>query len=408
MPEDPLELAIYLHKTFTVDRCEERIVYSTVPEGIDFDPIKDALSKTGLEYAGTSPKRRVIAYCLPSGFFLSLQEMLGAVSNRVSTPSRFYLLDIDFLYSKDTADELPMPIKRYLSATSLFDLLSRVADHVIEIGSDKKLIFLCSSKKEITPQYSIHDLIELPNIECFKNDFIETKQHTEQKKTILKSTINDLFSGISSIPFSLVIAKFSDLYKAINENYNLYVSEFSFNKVKAEIERERLDATIKLNKAFSDIQNQLLAIPAAIIVAGGQMVESNGFDSKNLILWLGVFVFSIFMALLIRNQKNTLTAIDHEIKLQWDQLKSKYSAIAPTFSETYSNLNIRYKHQCKLIFVIDFLVSVALASTTYLFLLYTVPDEANKITLYFSVSWLVLIMVYLLMAKIKGGLLKNQ
>lgn len=390
IPVDPLELAIYLHKTFAVDRCEDRIVSSTIPEDVDFGSIKDALSEASLEYSGTSSKRRIIAYCLPNGFYLSLEVMLGVISNRVSTPSNFYLLDIDYFYSKESTDEPPLLIKKYLSATNLFNLLSKSADHVIEIGSEKRLIFLASNKKEITPTYNSHDLVELPNIESFKNDFIDTNQHAEQKKAILKSAITDLFNGVSSIPFSLVISKFSELYKITNENYNLYVSEFSFNKVKAEIERERLDATIKLNKAFSDIQNQLLAIPAAIIVAGGQMVDSKGFDSKNLILWIGVVVFSIFMALLIRNQKNTLVAIEHEINLQWDQLKSKYSAIAPSFKGTYTNLQNRYKHQCKLIFVIDLLVSIALASTTYLFLFYTVPETAYKITLCFTIAWLAL------------------
>ncbi|MEH8253860.1 hypothetical protein [Aeromonas veronii] len=142
--------------------------------------------------------------------------------------------------------------------------------------------------------------------------------------------------------------------------------------MKEQIEKEKLDAMMKLNKVFSDIQNQLLAIPAALILAGGQMVNENSWSTKNTSIWLGVVVMSIFMTMLIRNQRNTLQAVKQEIDQQWLQLAGKYHSVASRFNDSYKQLDSRCYHQEWLIKIISLLVSLSLFITTMLLLHYSV------------------------------------
>src|SRR5690606_22892972 len=109
-----------------------------------------------------------------------------------------------------------------------------------------------------------------------------------------------------------------------------------FQKVKAEVEREKLEFTTRLNKIFSDIQNQLLAIPAAMILVGGQMKQVNAFSLSNILIWLGSLVFSILMLLLIRNQRNTLAAIKNEIDHQWELIGGSHQAVSGLFEKSYT------------------------------------------------------------------------
>ncbi|UBH29235.1 hypothetical protein [Aeromonas enteropelogenes] len=193
-----------------------------------------------------------------------------------------------------------------------------------------------------------------------------------RKKTIIKTVLFEMFSGRENVPLLDLLHQFDDFMKRVHASYQLYVSEFSFEKVKEQIEKEKLDATMKINKIFSDIQNQLLAVPAALILAGGQMIKEDSWSTKNISIWLGVVVMSIFMTMLIRNQRNTLQAVKKEIDQQWLQLEGKYHSVASRFRNSYKQLNTRSCHQEWLIKIISFLVTLSLLVTTLLLLYYSV------------------------------------
>jgi len=293
--------------------------------------------------------------------------VLEAAARRIKPPERFYLADIDRLCRAGDAD-LPAEVRNYLAATKLYDLLWKVADHHGGAGEEKTLVFLNRGKIEITPAYGVADLRGLPNLDDFEEAFIESDIHREQKQTVVKTVLLELFSGKSRFPFSEVLARFEDFVEKVRSSYQLYVAEFSFQKVKAEVEKEKLDAMLKLNKVFSDIQNQLLAVPVALVLVGGQMEDKGAWTSKNVLIWLGALVFSILMDLLIRNQRHTLKAVKDEIEQQQEQIKTKYQSIADRFAVIYEEIDARHVHQKRLLRVVDLLVAAALAVTTVLLL----------------------------------------
>lgn len=165
-----------------------------------------------------------------------------------------------------------------------------------------------------------------------------------------------------------MLNRFDDFIEKIRASYELYVAEFSFQKVKAEVEKEKLEAILKLNKVFSDIQNQLLAVPVALVLVSGQMEDKGAWTSKNVLIWLGALVFSILMNLMIRNQRNTLKAIKQEIDQQKQQIERKYQSIAQRFAEIYIEIDNRYTHQRRLIAVVDSLVAISFGATSFLLL----------------------------------------
>lgn len=373
LPADSLELAILLQRNLQQQRIHERQIRGTLPADLDFNEVETTLDGTGLLVASDEHTRN-IEFSLPGNFFLSLEELIGTSERRISPPTSFYLADSDCSY-RGVASDLPPLVQHYLAATELYELLGRAADYTAGLGSTKKLIFLHKEKIEITPEYTITDLRALPNMDVFKTDFIESETHRDQKQTIVRTVLLEMFAGRRVVPFSELLVQFSDFIEKVIASYQLYVSEFSFQKIKAEVEKEKLDATAKLNKVFSDIQNQLLAVPAALILVGGQMEKTGGWSSKNISIWLGVLVFSILMTLLVRNQRHTLQAVKQEIDQQWLQITGKHQAVASRFESSYRQLDKRYKHQQWLIRVVSLLVASALAVATGMLLWFSVPQQ---------------------------------
>ena len=366
LPTEKLDLTILLWKSLQGRQFGGGQVSGSLVLGIDFVAMRTALDRAELLISSSDTERSLECHVAP-GFFTSLDELLSSPGKRISVPPKFYLADRDVLYTGDAAG-LPLEAQHYLAAAKLYGLLQKEADHQGGVGDAKTLIFLHHEKIEITPHYAVADLHELPELGAFEADFISSDTHREQKRTILKTVLLELFTGRKKLPFAELLGRFDEFVDKVRASYQLYVAEFSFQKVKAEVEKEKLDAMVKLNKVFSDVQGQLLAVPVALVLVGGQMKDEGAWNVKNLLIWFGALVFSILMDLLIRNQRHTLKAVKNEIDQQRDQIKNKYRSIADRFKDIYDEIDGRHNHQNRLIWVVDGLVAASLGITTFLLL----------------------------------------
>jgi hypothetical protein len=97
--------------------------------------------------------------------------------------------------------------------------------------------------------------------------------------------------------------------------YRLFVSNFSYDKVRSELEAAQVEYTAKIHKVFTDIQNQLLTIPVATVVVATQMELATGSDQFwiDTAVLMGSFIFVILVGFLVCNQKHTLDTLEKEI-----------------------------------------------------------------------------------------------
>lgn len=366
-PTNKLDFAVCLHKKLQSQPLEGDRNYraGTLPDDIAFDEVIDWLEEHQMRGLRDDQQTRYIEFSPPPRFYGSIADLLKAPERRVSVPHSFYVVDHDFYYKEGTT-EAPSKIVRYIEIAQLFQALAKVADDQRSLAGEKVLVFLGAKKLEVTSDYGEEDLVDLKGLSSFNDSFINTETHVDQKKTILRTVLFSLFEGRAQASLKDVASKFEDFAHQAEASYQLYVSEFSFQKVKAEVEREKLEFMTRLNKVFSDIQNQLLAIPVALVLVGGQMKPGNGLTFANVLIWLGAVVFATLMWLLIRNQKNTLKAVKTEIDHQWRLIKGEHSQVAAQFEESYYELDTRYKHQQRLLFVVFALVISSMLLATFL------------------------------------------
>lgn len=385
LPSDPLELAVLLYHNLANRQLEGRNVTGTLADDFDFQTVVIALENTELLVSEDASTHK-IEFHLPGkstgAFYLTMDELLGSAERRIKTQKRFYLEEFNCIC--EDGKTVPELVKQYFDTARLFRLLEGIADHISTGDGTTKLFFLLKEKLVITPDYGVNDLKNLINLDSFEQEFITTTTHKEQKNTILRSVLLEIFKGASNVPLSALINEFDDFFQRLRASYDLYVAEFSYEKVKAEVEKDKLEFITKLNKVFSDIQNQLLAVPAALVLVGGQMEMKNVWAAKNLLIWFGALTFSILMDLLIRNQRHTLQAIKQEVDQQWLQIEGKYNSVADRFRCSYQDLIKRYRHQEWLISTVSTLVAISLGVTTSMLLWFSVPMELGLQALEFG------------------------
>lgn len=393
---DSLALAIHLYDALENRLVVGRTISGCLPSNLDFAKIVAALDMESLLIAEDSTSRTIefsLPHTLNNFFYISLEELLVNPARRIHPPARFYVAELGYLYEGQTTP--PPALQTYLRAADLFRLLHSVADHCNE--SDRTLVFWEKGKVILNSEYSGDELSVTLEVAELRTEFFKSTIHSKQKHTIIRMALLEEFSGCNTVRLGDLLKHFDAFTRRILSSYQLYVAEFSFEKIKAEIEKEKLEFTTKLNKVFSDIQNQLLAIPVAVVLIGGQMERANEWTLKNSLIWAGAFFFCILMNLLIRNQRNTLIAIRHEIDQQWQQIRGKHSSVADRFSASYQQLELRHLHQERLIRTISGMVAFSLAVATSLFIHYSVAEPTAISAAYMSAAVFIAGLIFILL-----------
>ena len=167
----------------------------------------------------------------------------------------------------------------------------------------------------------------------------------------------------------------------MQNSYNLFVSEFSFEKFKCEAEEKRLEYTLKLNKTLSDVQNQLITIPLSLLVLGSQIVFGSPTDLKNWILLISMLFFSIIMWIVTTNQKSSISAILTEIQLSKEKLDNT-KEIREIMGVVYEALEKKAKNHNACICIIRTMV-VAIFLLTF-FMIFKYETLKNLISWVFN------------------------
>jgi hypothetical protein len=363
-PESPHKLALLLFKELQDVRIiDSQCICGKVPSEWDIKELEDALSSSYLLLSMDESNRQVV-FNYPPLFINKFQEILNLGEYYKKAPEHFYLVPENYSFPDEKA---PSIVVNYKTALRLIELLIQIADYAVPTNSPDTLVFIGRNKIELNIHYDALQLNSLEGLKCierFDADFINSQIHSEQKKKIIVTTITEMFKGQSKVDLGVLFTKFAEFYESVCHSYDLYIADFSYEKVKAEVVKEKLDSIIKINKVFSDIQNQLLAVPLAIVLIGGQLDKTGEFWIKNLLIWCGAFVFTVFMDLLIRNQRNSLKAVKDEVNQHRQQLNSKYLHVADKFCDDFIQIYKRITHQKILLWIVDGVVALAFAGIT--------------------------------------------
>lgn len=318
-----------------------------------------------------------IEFKLPSFFNFSLRAMLEdhpeLRNNLISEPT--YFQDIDYIYSPLGINQIDLieneEIRNYIKNVNIFLLIKTQSDHHTTNGSNEETLYFLGQKKfSIINNLSTLSPVDLDTILAFKTSYIESQIHKEAIKHIIKDSLINFYSNYHEISLNQVCKDFNKIYDVIKNNYETYMSEFTFSKVKREVEKFRTENITRINKAFSDIQIQIITIPASVVIVAANFKTAKEFSLKtNSVILFGAVFFAIAVYYICENQKDTLKNINHEIQSHKEELeKNPLFIVDSDILSNYTFLINRYRKQRKNLSRIKLgvLISILLTITIYL------------------------------------------
>lgn len=315
LPNEKLDLLIFLSKKLDEVSVRHGILVGkiNIDSDLSFIDVKEKLIELDLYRSDFDNEFEIN---IPDSFFETLSDYLQKPERRLldKIPNRFYIRDFDFLCENKKFNNAPEELVNFYNMAKLFNSICEVSDYINSNHSEKSCIFYFKNQVEVTNKYNVDKLVLLNNLDGFISEFIEDAIHKEQKRGIVRNVIFEMYNN--KIDISKIAQDFDIFFKKIRDGYELYICEFSFESFKNELDDLKRDYILKINKIFTDVQNQVLAIPLATIVATSQMKKfSNDYSNLliNIFIVLGVFLFSFILKMVLSNQYNSLNLIKDEL-----------------------------------------------------------------------------------------------
>lgn len=289
------------------------------------------------------------------------------IAGQLREPARYYL------WSPPRANgdpNEPAEISRYREVLVLIALLKESAAYLDD--SKRELVFVQSGRFSVPVRYAAKDITHaVAASSAALRKLFDDNLHRDQKLAMLATAVQETTSRVEPRErFGELLQHLDDVASAVTESYRLFCSSFSYEKIKSDIQDAHIEFTAKIHKTFSDIQNQLLAIPVATVIVATQMKEAISFDGQfwvNTGVLLGSAIFVVLFWLLVANQKHTLDVLEDEINRRQAKIAKDHADIVDMLVATFDKLRGRIATQKCVVTVVLAIVAIGFIATAIVY-----------------------------------------
>lgn len=312
---------------------------------VEFSEVASLLNSSSIKVEVSFREFKEKGVCI----YWNWNQYLKNKTHYLKPDKQFIILTDEVIYP---ANNQVGRLKNYLDVCSLMALLRDNADYERKLGdvAVSEITFLHKTKFSIPIDYSEKELESpLDGISQLLAHF-KDEAHQEQKISILKEVLHGL---VGSLPdkerFTVLLRQFSDFSTRFTENYQLFVSEFSFDKVRKEYEESKREYLVKLNEIFSSVYTKMLGIPISIGIGSMRFshLSNEAEFAGNFLLLVAVTIYVIMMKLLLESQNHSLQAIKTEYDSQMNRLKYYYSSQWKLIESINEELDRRFTNHTK-------------------------------------------------------------
>jgi len=308
-----------------------------------------------------------------------LDRLFLAPGAAFAEPAAYYVIDPGFARGDESP---PGDLVRYRVLLGVIGVLRDAATYVGEL--QRELVFISDEKVEVPIVFTTADLPEslIQQAERLRRIF-DDALHADEKTGLLAAAVIEIAGGHRrNARFTHLVTNLDRVCDEVERGYRLFVSSFSYSKIRKEIETARLDYIGKIHKTIVDIQGQLLGIPVATIVVASQLKRSKDCGVEfwtNSAVLLGAWIFVGLLWLAVRNQWHTLATLDREIVSQRERLANEYAAVRADFIDIFDDLKKRIGWHRKALVAVSAVALAGAALATLAFLMLT--DKGSAICL---------------------------
>jgi len=265
-------------------------------------------------------------------------------------------------------------IHKYLSVINLICAIKNIAKHTYtDADIENSIVFREDQFLFLPFKYDSSDIIminsnDIDKLNSISNVLLEA--NTEKKLLFINELVDFLNRKEENNRFKFLLSQYIDFYEKCNNAYQFYLSDFSYHKLKIELDSKALDYTQRIQSVINESQTKLIAIPTAFVLVFAAFDFVDLFAIKNVSVMLSLIIFAILIQLFLNNQKSTLNFIRENIlsykeifnNNKIDEISSKFSLVDKELQKQRNRLGIvevilwliPFALICLWLFLIDF------------------------------------------------------
>ena len=231
--------------------------------------------------------------------------------NKIISPASYYIQNIGFQNSEHTF------IKKYHALINFIQSIGDLAKYKEESPDITTCVIICEQKALILPIiYSGEDVvnIDFPIEEMNYATELFKKNNSEEKLLFINELMEFLSNVTEENRFVYLLQNFNEYYSKSIDSFQYYIRNFSYNKLKSELDNAILDYSKKIQSVINDAQSKLIAIPAAFVLAAANIEFNNILSIKNIAILISLYIFALLIGIFLNNQSSVLNMIDINIQ----------------------------------------------------------------------------------------------
>jgi len=243
---------------------------------------------------------------------------LGTIGYFVDAES--FLLKYNYKYpgktcyissTKQFSNDIAAPFfLKYQKVITLMNALKFVAKHVYDDSDAENIIIFRDDRSLFVPLiYSAEDILTLSDRDLeMIDDVVSTlTDFNTEKKLLFVNELLDLLLGCSEkIRFQFLLNEISVYNEKCHNAYQYYLRDYSYNKLKIELDSKALEFTQKIQTVINDSQTKLIAIPTAFILVFSNFDFKDPDSIKDFASMCSLFIFAVIIQLFLNNQSSSL------------------------------------------------------------------------------------------------------
>lgn len=302
----------------------------------------------------------------------NLKDLLKYKFSIINKPSDIVIHDQKF-FSWDITEKgtsnIPVNILAYYRVCNFVESL--IDDGIFKnTYNDEMLLFSGDGMIDLTARINATALRHEANkkIEAIDRimEIIETDIYKDDKKRILKAVFFSYLKPRKKyLRFWGLLDAIEEISKTFSNNYELFVSEFSFDSEQENLMMQRRDYCNRLSSILSGIQSKILAIPLSLILAFGQM-KTDSTDNPLFVnsgVLIAALVFSTLMWILLLSQEQVLIALHEEITSKANRFKREIPKLFPLVENTFAVLEKQYNSTKNMVIFLKALIIIGFGAT---------------------------------------------
>ncbi|MFC6858927.1 hypothetical protein [Zunongwangia atlantica] len=254
------------------------------------------------------------AFVLPNNleYYETFEEFIA--SNKHTKPlDEYYIHELKYKQGKDKKLK---EIRNYEKLQELIFFLKELCTYKKSTFGSPELFFhkpdkICSVILEYSEE--IIEKIDIKTkIEELKDHVFEKSDKESRKKIFINEMINILHQ--EKINFEKLVKKWDDITESYYTSFNIYLSEFSFQKIKNSSQEYFHELTDRIYSTISKFSTYILTIPVAyLFILRFFDFKGESLAKDSFLLIIGISYFIIIWFVLLNNISKAFSSIEKDI-----------------------------------------------------------------------------------------------